>query len=144
MKIDINKKNSNSIDNPSYLISNKNLIIVDEKGRYQSRANCNPKSSAELSPSRKVRTGMKFGISQDSPFESRYTEFHPSSEAIQKSEEPSFQRLHNDNTPRIASLVRVPKRKGIFTRFCEKTSTSEKQRLLSFFQSKANVKHLLV
>ena len=88
---------------------------------------------------------MKFGISQDSPFESRYTEFHPSSEAIQKTEEHAFQRLHEaNNTPRIASLARVPKRKGIFTRFCEKTSTSEKQRLLSFFQTKANVKHLLV
>ena len=71
MKIEINKKNSNSIDNPTYLIKNPHLLIVDDTRRYL------PRKHVAYDPQPKfakhIQTAQKFGISKDSPFDSQHT-----------------------------------------------------------------------
>ena len=77
-------------------------------------------------------------MSKDTPFESQHTLFHPSSERLQLSAEEE-RTLKRSNAQVPSFLSKVPARKGMFRRYCEKSLSIEKQRLINFYNSKETV-----
>ena len=140
MKIEINKKNSNSIDNPTYLIRNEHQFVVDKKGRHIPCKKINYTPQAKFA--RRMHADRTFGLSLDSPFETEHTLFHPSSERIQLSPKEERDLKRNSKVP--AFLANVPNRKGMFRRICEKSVPVDKQHILNFYNSKETIKNLLV
>ena len=76
------KKNAISYEWPAYLAKNPHLLVANAKGQLSLLQDNKPDLAKKSPPKTLINTKMKFGMSKESPFTTKYTEAHPLTQAF--------------------------------------------------------------
>ena len=123
------KKNALAYDSPTYIIRSKILLLQKEGKEFFKSSQIIHYPLPIYKPNKLVHVDYKFGLSNDSPFNTRYSSVHPLTPTIFRKTEHSFADslrtpLHNFSKG-CSTKQLSPNKDGLFMRMLNHSSSRE-------------------